>query len=613
MGEAAKLFTRSLMMGLDSAVRKNEFAELTAEDVENLPYTEAVEYLKKRDVIKKVDYNKLSDKMRFRAFTASRIADGDLLKRINSELIKNVNDGKGLKDFLSLTKTDILNKVGMGAGGQGWYWETVYRTNVQTAYNTGRMMGFEEDKPLALHFVGIEDSRQTDVCHSLSNVIRPYDDPLWEKYIPPLHFGCRSTVRAIYDEDELPEEWSSLEGIEKPAKGFGTNPLENDSWWNELSSQVARAKEYGVQGEIEAAKEILIDRKVHTNFSPAKSIEDAQAYAEKTFIQGNGLDGVFNGKVDFTGISLEHANEINKVLSERFSQFPELPKLSGLKTVSPSSKLGKRAFSSGESMASYDLVRNGIFLNKDILKNEKAFQKFIEDSRRANEYVMKNVEKLSGAQKALVERYIKAGRALVDGESIEGILNHELAHHMELNFIRTNKELYSQLIKNMNTYAGRISGYATSAGNEYLAESIAAYMKGEKNIIDPNLLKTLESKLSTKGLKTIIKEVAEINCVIPETKLTKYVLDTIKYGDKAKVFKSTLGYTIDNWQDLEQNILANVEKYPMVFVEEKPQWGNVYRCDMLLKGPNGNEALVRTGWILRYDSDVYQLTTAYVL
>ena len=256
MGEAAKLFTRSLMMGLDSAVRKNEFAELTAEDVENLPYAEAVEYLKKRDVIKKVDYNKLSDKMRFRAFTASRIADGDLLKRINSELIKNVNDGKGLKDFLTMTKTDILDKVGMGPN-QGWYWETVYRTNVQTAYNTGHMMGFEEDKPLALHFVGIEDGRQTDVCHSLSNVIRPYDDPLGEKYIPPLHFGCRSTVRAIYDEDELPDEWSSLEGIEKPAKGFGTNPLENDSWWNELSSQVARAKEYGVQGEIEAAKVAL--------------------------------------------------------------------------------------------------------------------------------------------------------------------------------------------------------------------------------------------------------------------------------------------------------------------------------------------------------------------
>ena len=282
MGEAAKLFTRSLMMGLDSAVRKNEFAELSAEDVENLPYAEAVEYLKKRDVIKKVDYDKLSDKMRFRAFTASRIADGDILKRINSELIKNVNDGKGLKDFLSLTKTDILDKVGMGAGGQGWYWETVYRTNVQTAYNTGRMMGFEEDKPLALQFIGIEDSRQTDVCRSLSNIIRPYDDPLWQKYIPPLHFGCRSTVRAIYDEDELPEEWSSQEEIEKPAKGFGINPLENDSWWNELSSQVARAKEYGVQGEIEAAKEILISGASSGGILD-KSPEEQDAYAKRAY------------------------------------------------------------------------------------------------------------------------------------------------------------------------------------------------------------------------------------------------------------------------------------------------------------------------------------------
>lgn len=284
MGEAAKLFTRSLMMGLDSAVRKNEFAELTAEDVENLPYAEAVEYLKKRDVIKKVDYNKLSDKMRFRAFTASRIADGDLLKRINSELIKNVNDGKGLKDFLTMTKTDILDKVGMGPN-QGWYWETVYRINVQAAYNTGRMMGFEEDKPLALHFVGIEDARQTDVCHSLSNVIRSYDDPLWEKYIPPLHFGCRSTIRAIYDKDELPDEWSSLEGIEKPAKGFGTNPLENDSWWNELSSQVARAKEYGVQGEIEAAKEILISKEsgASTGGILDKSSDEQEAYAKRAY------------------------------------------------------------------------------------------------------------------------------------------------------------------------------------------------------------------------------------------------------------------------------------------------------------------------------------------
>lgn len=301
MGEAAKLFTRSLLMGLDSSVRKEEFAEPSAEDIENMPYHEAVEYLKKRDVIKKADYNKLSDKMKFRAFTASRINDGKLLERLNAEMIANVNDGKGLKDFLSMTKTDILDKVGMGPN-QGWYWETVYRTNVQTAYNAGRMMGFEEDRPLALHFVGIEDARQTDICHSMSNVIRPYDDPIWKKYIPPLHFGCRSTVRAIYDRDELPEEWTDLEGIERPAKGFGTNPVSSDSWWNELENQVRQAKHFGVQGEIEAVKVALgvgsgqikgLERNSKISDNSNKELESIEVKIEKVEDE---IAGVKKGK-----------------------------------------------------------------------------------------------------------------------------------------------------------------------------------------------------------------------------------------------------------------------------------------------------------------------------
>lgn len=259
MGEAAKLFTRSLMMGLDSAVRKAEFDEPTAEDIENMPYHEAVEYLKKRDVIKKVDYDSLSDKMRFRAFTASRIADGDLLKKLNAEMIASVNDGKGLSDFLSLTKTDILDKIGMGAGS-GWYYETVWRTNTQTAFNVGRAMGFAEDKPLALELVIIDDSRTSDICRQYAGkrFILPYDHPFWQTHWPPFHFNCRTTVRAIYDESEIPESWSNPKDIKDANNGFGAYPLSNDSWWEELSSQVARAKEYGLQGEIINAKNVII-------------------------------------------------------------------------------------------------------------------------------------------------------------------------------------------------------------------------------------------------------------------------------------------------------------------------------------------------------------------
>lgn len=259
MGEAAKLFTRSLLMGLDSSVRKEEFAEPSAEDIENMSYHEAVEYLKKRDVIKKIKYDELSDKMKFHAFTASRITDGKILEKLNAEMIANVNDGKGLKDFLTMTKTDILDKVGMGPN-QGWYWETVYRTNVQTAYNVGRAMGFDEDKPLALELVIIDDARTSDICRQYAGkpFILPYDHPFWQTHWPPFHFNCRTTVCAIYDESELPEEWSNPQDIKNSNNGFGSYPLENDNWWNELESQVRQAKALGVQGEIDIAKAMLI-------------------------------------------------------------------------------------------------------------------------------------------------------------------------------------------------------------------------------------------------------------------------------------------------------------------------------------------------------------------
>lgn len=257
----AEMLTKSFLMGLDRSTRKMEFAEPTAEEIETLPYAEAVEYLRKRKIKSKLAYDELSAQMKFRAFTASRISDGALLKRIKDVITSNVESGDGLNEFLKMTKTDLLNKVGLGNAG-GWYWETVYRTNVQTAYNAGRMMGYEEDKPLALELVVIDDARTTDYCRQYAGkgFILPYDDPFWKTHIPPFHFNCRTTVRAIYDEREIPEQWSSKSAIEEPAKGFGNNPVVSDDWWKELSSQVRQAKMYGVQGEIEAAYIRLIEQ-----------------------------------------------------------------------------------------------------------------------------------------------------------------------------------------------------------------------------------------------------------------------------------------------------------------------------------------------------------------
>ena len=65
-------------------------------------------------------------------------------------------------------------------------------------------------------------------------------------------------MRAIYDEQELEEQ--PITGIPADAEkhksaGWGSYPLDNDRWWEELPSMKKRAQAYGVQGMIEAARE----------------------------------------------------------------------------------------------------------------------------------------------------------------------------------------------------------------------------------------------------------------------------------------------------------------------------------------------------------------------
>lgn len=272
----ALLFTKVLLMGMNHALgqkkKGHKFADgvdeqaQAVQDVEVLPFEETVEYMQGRLPLDAKEYYKLADKARFRAFTVSLLADGDLLKKAKDMLAKNLEEGGGLKDFLAKTDTDLLAGVGMAGKGGGWYWETVYRTNVQTAYNVGRAIGFETVPPVALELVGIGDARQTELCKSLTQppVRRLYGDKFWKKFWPPLHFNCRTTVRAIYDPQELEEQ--PITGIPADAEkhksqGWGSYPLDSDKWWEELPSMKKRAQAYGVQGMIERARKALFSEK----------------------------------------------------------------------------------------------------------------------------------------------------------------------------------------------------------------------------------------------------------------------------------------------------------------------------------------------------------------
>lgn len=109
------------------------------------------------------------------------------------------------------------------------------------------------------------------------------------------------------------------------------------------------------------------------------------------------------------------------------------------------------------------------------------------------------------------------------------------------------------------------------------------------------------------------KQPLEINiqlfAKIPKEKFINYALDPIRQPDKAKAFKDALGYTLENYQELIDNINLHLNKKELVEKGDSG-YGMRYEYIMRLQGPNGKEANVLTAWI--QDEDDIRLTSVYV-
>jgi hypothetical protein len=80
---------------------------------------------------------------------------------------------------------------------------------------------------------------------------------------------------------------------------------------------------------------------------------------------------------------------------------------------------------------------------------------------------------------------------------------------------------------------------------------------------------------------------------------------------KARVFKATMGLTLDHAEDLRNALLAaalNAEATAL----EHDEYGKRFVVDFMAGGPSG-QAMVRSSWIIRREEDFPRLTSCYVL
>jgi SPP1 gp7 family putative phage head morphogenesis protein len=256
-----QLFSTSLLLGMDHA-SETIILDDASVNLKALPYDDAVNFLKGRVSVTGEEWKALEPKLRFKAFTISRMAQSDYIETARGRLISAMENGEGIaetwNDIKAIAKED-------GSQISPGYWETVYRTNIQTCYNTGKKMEFAKNPPEAIALLVIDDLRTSPTCRPLIGLCLPGDHPFWKTNWPPFHYSCRTTVRRI-GKHEIGTSiqvnntpMSTLRKKFKPQDGFGTDPLDSGNWWMLHSSQIRRGIDYGIITEITKSENVIAD------------------------------------------------------------------------------------------------------------------------------------------------------------------------------------------------------------------------------------------------------------------------------------------------------------------------------------------------------------------
>lgn len=180
-----------------------------------LPPERAIEYLKSKGYTFSWDWQDTWQEAHAKAFTVAKAMRMDVLQDIRDMVQKSLDEGITFQQFRKELEPKLRAKgwwgrqmVGDGAGGaqevqlgSPYRLETIYRTNLQTAYNAGRYkedMENVDNRPF-WQYVAVMDSRTRPSHAALNGKVFRYDDPFWDTHYPPLGFNCRCRVTALSD------------------------------------------------------------------------------------------------------------------------------------------------------------------------------------------------------------------------------------------------------------------------------------------------------------------------------------------------------------------------------------------------------------------------------
>jgi hypothetical protein len=188
-------------------------------------FHEAVKAFRKRVPVTNDEWDDLTDEERDFAVKVGVTTQADLVQDVYDALDRAIDQGTTFEDFQDDVAEQLYDDWG---GDDPAQLETIFRTNVMTAYNEGREEIFNDPAVRDSHpywrWELIDDGSQSkdDPCLECEDVVLPADDPWWDEHPRPLHPNCRCTFTAITAEEAGEDETES-----PPAAPGG---FDSDDW-----------------------------------------------------------------------------------------------------------------------------------------------------------------------------------------------------------------------------------------------------------------------------------------------------------------------------------------------------------------------------------------------
>ena len=198
-------------------------------------FEEAIKWFRKKNVLSEKQFAKLTKDEKKRAFKVAGVGSLSVVSQVWADIDRAIAKGESLQEFKKAASDKLRAAWGGSVANPGDRIETIFRTNLQSAYSSGRYEQTTDPDILEAfpywQFDAILDDRTSEICEPLDGTIQPANNEWWQSHMPPLHHRCRSTHIALTAEQAGQPTRPPKVVV---AEGFGSPPKPND--WTPTAS-----------------------------------------------------------------------------------------------------------------------------------------------------------------------------------------------------------------------------------------------------------------------------------------------------------------------------------------------------------------------------------------